>query len=182
MALDTGGHGDPHTCSYRNLFHLLFTSHTLQTEHQYSLVLPLLPHFFPVELAPGSSQIKWLKSPISCSCCPGPVRPSLGGRVGLHGRVLIVRVAGPRAALHTTSTLPRLSPLSRPPPSVGPLTSWDTAHSRSPLVMQTKVIRRQAKISQSRIRPLLGPSPGGKCQLALSYLSNYDKQTLTHGK
>ena len=46
-----------------------------------------------------------------------------------------------------------------------------------PLELQTKVILRFPKISQSWRRPLLGPSPGWK--LALSHLRHYAQQTLT---
>ena len=41
------------------------------------------------------------------------------------------------------------------------------------LVLETKVIRMFPKISQSRRRPLLGPSPGWKRLLALSHLRHY---------
>ena len=57
-------------------------------------------------------------------------------------------------------------------------TSLLATHSLSEL--QTKVIRRFPKISQSRRRPLLGPSPCWKRLLA--HLRHYAKQMLTHGK
>ena len=41
------------------------------------------------------------------------------------------------------------------------------------LELETKVIRRYAKISQSRRRPLLWPSPGWKGLLALSHFRHY---------
>ena len=41
---------------------------------------------------------------------------------------------------------------------------------RVALKLETKVIRRFPKISQSRRRPLLGLSPGWKCLLALLYI------------
>ena len=45
--------------------------------------------------------------------------------------------------------------------------------SEFPLVLETKVIRMFPKISQSRRRPLLGPSPGWKRLLPLSHLRHY---------
>ena len=41
------------------------------------------------------------------------------------------------------------------------------------LVPETKIIRMFPKISQSRRRPLLGPSPGWKRLLAISHLRHY---------
>ena len=66
----------------------------------------------------------------------------------------------------------RRPPLPPPcPPCWRPATS---SRSRAAILeLQTKVIRRFAKISQSRRRPLLGPSPGWKRLLVLSNLRHY---------
>ena len=48
-----------------------------------------------------------------------------------------------------------------------------------PLELETKVIRRFSKISQSRRNPRLGPTPGWVCLLALSHLRHYAKRVLT---
>ena len=45
------------------------------------------------------------------------------------------------------------------------------------LELQTRAIRSFAKISHSRRRPLLGPSPGCNGILVLSHLRHYAKQT-----
>ena len=45
------------------------------------------------------------------------------------------------------------------------------------LQLQTTAIRRFAKISHSRRRPLQGPSPGCNGILVLSHLRHYAKQT-----
>ena len=48
-----------------------------------------------------------------------------------------------------------------------------------PIELETKVIWRVLKISQSRRRPLLGPTPGWKRWLLLSHIRHYAKQALT---
>ena len=77
---------------------------------------------------------------------------------------------------------------------VGPVNEWCkaatanilprasvTAHDTSVwrLELETKVIQRFPNISQSRRRPLLGPSPGWKRPLELSHLRHYAKHALT---
>ena len=76
------------------------------------------------------------------------------------------------------TALVRVATMVAPQPRPGPHTAQHAAHHRhlittTAIQLETKVIRRFPKISQSRRRPLIEPSPGWKRLIALAHLRHY---------